>query len=257
MPRKYCVIANWKCNGTTAFVRDIVTNLYNDLVYDYSKLDMIVLPGMLHVNLAKARLVDHVMVGAQNVSANPDGAFTGEVSAEQLADYEIGWVLVGHNERRRHHNETQEIVNAKVKQARDANLGLIYCVGETLEEREAEQTVNVIEGQLNAVKEIMEEHGWENVIIGYEPIWAMNTGRVSSADQTQEAHEVIRSWLETNCSQHVAKETRILYAGPITETNTDNIIKLPDVDGFLMGSMSCKPAFRSIFEMVNNHVVRE
>ena len=145
MVRKYCVIANWKCNGTTAFVRDIVTNLFNDLQYDTSKLDLVVLPGMLHVNLAKARLADSIMVGTQNVSAHPVGAFTGEVSAEQLADYEIEWVLVGHSERRKLYDETQEIISAKVQQARAANLGLIYCVGETLEEREAEQTLTVIE----------------------------------------------------------------------------------------------------------------
>jgi triosephosphate isomerase len=94
------MIANWKCNGTTEFVRDIVPNLINDVEYDQSKMDFIVMPGMLHLNLVKARLQDHVMVGSQNVSANENGAFTGEVSATQLADYEISWVLIGHNERR-------------------------------------------------------------------------------------------------------------------------------------------------------------
>lgn len=104
--RKNLVVANWKCNGTTDFVRDIVTNLINDLEYDHSLLDMIVLPGMLHINLAKARINDYIMVGSQNVSQHPNGAFTGEVSAEQLCDYEIEWVLIGHNERRRHFGES-------------------------------------------------------------------------------------------------------------------------------------------------------
>jgi len=131
--RKYCIIANWKCNGTTDFVRDIVSNLINDLEYDTNKMDFIVLPGLLHVNLAKARIADHVMIGAQNVSCKPLGAFTGEVAAAQLADYEIEWVLIGSNERRRHFDETQEIINEKVNQARSANLGIIYCVGENLE----------------------------------------------------------------------------------------------------------------------------
>ena len=112
--RKYCVVANWKCNGTTDFVRDIVTNLINDLEYDVNKLDFVVLPGMLHINLAKARIADHVMIGAQNVSADGCGAFCGEVAAEQLADYEIEWVMIGHNERRRHFNEHQDIINKKV-----------------------------------------------------------------------------------------------------------------------------------------------
>lgn len=94
------MIANWKCHGTTDFVRDIVTNLVNDLEYKTDEMDFVVLPGMLHLNLAKARISDHVQVGSQNVSSFCNGAYTGEVSAEQLADYDVSWVLVGHNERR-------------------------------------------------------------------------------------------------------------------------------------------------------------
>ena len=183
-PRKYCVVANWKCNGTTDFVRDIVTNLINDLEYDTNKMEFVVLPGMLHINLAKARIADHVMIGAQNVNADGCGAFTGEVSAEQLADYEIEWVMIGHNERRRHFGETQEVINQKVQQAREQNLGVIYCVGESLQEREAEQTHEVISAQLEAIKETMDQTEWKKCIIVYEPIWALNTGKLASADQT-------------------------------------------------------------------------
>ena len=104
------MIANWKCNGTTDFVRDIVSNLINDLEYDTSVLDFIVLPGMLHINLAKARIDDKIMIGSQNVSMYPEGAYCGEVAAEQLADYEIEWVLIGHSERRRLCNENQDVI---------------------------------------------------------------------------------------------------------------------------------------------------
>ena len=110
-----------------------MTNLINELEYDPSILDLVVLPGMLHINLAKARLDDKIMIGSQNVCMYGQGAWSGEVSAEQLADYEIEWVLIGHSERRRLCNEDQDTINAKVIQARDANLGLIYCVGENLE----------------------------------------------------------------------------------------------------------------------------
>lgn len=130
------MIANWKCHGTTDFVRDIVTNLINDLDYDTSKMDFVVLPGMLHLNLAKARINDYVQVGSQNVSNFPNGSYTGEVSAQQLSEYEVDWILVGHNERRRLYGESQEVITQKVKQVRSQNIGLIYCVGETLEERE-------------------------------------------------------------------------------------------------------------------------
>ena len=177
--------------------------------------------------------------------------FTGEVSAEQLADYEIEWALIGHNERRRHFDETQEIVTAKLEQARSQDLGVIYCVGENLEEHESEQGEEVLFSQLQAVKEDLDKTAWKKVIIAYEPIWALNTGKIASLDQVQEAIMLIRDWLKKNCSDEIAQETRILYGGPVTETNTDNLIKLAGVDGFLIGSTSCKPAFRNIFDMVH------
>jgi len=109
--RKYCMVANWKCHGTCDFVRDIVMNLVNDLDYNTAQMDFVVLPGMLHLNLAKARINDYVQVGAQNVCHEGSGSKTGEVSAEQLADYEVDWILVGHSERRRLYNETQDMIN--------------------------------------------------------------------------------------------------------------------------------------------------
>ena len=142
-------------------------------------------------------------------------------------------------------------------QARNANLGLIYCVGENLEERENEQSLAVIHNQLNSIKEKLDETQWRKVIIAYEPIWALNTGKISSSDQTKEAIEMIRTWLKDNCSEEIARDTRILYAGPVTETNTENLIKLEGVDGFLVGSTSCKPVFRSIFDMVHAHALRD
>lgn len=136
-------------------------------------------------------------------------------------------------------------------------MGLIYCVGENLEQRENEESSEVIFSQLASIKEKLDETEWRKVIIAYEPIWALNTGKISSADQTQEAIEMIRQWLHDNCSEQIAKETKILYAGPVTETNTENLIKLQGVDGFLVGSTSCKPVFRSIFEMVHTQAQRD
>jgi len=153
--------------------------------------------------------------------------------------------------------ETQEIINQKVAQARAANIGIVYCVGETLEEREQEMSEDVIHEQLASIKECLDQTHWQNVIIAYEPIWAQNTGKISSADQTQEGLEIIRTWLKDNCGGDVSTKTRIIYAGPITETNTENIIKLPDVDGFLIGSTSTKPVFRNIFDLVVSHVERD
>ena len=116
---------------------------------------------------------------------------------------------------------------------------------------------DVICSQLESIKETMERSDWQKVIIAYEPIWALNTGKIASADQTQESVEMIRNWMAENCSEAIAKNTRILYGGPVTGQNCENLIKLQDVDGFLVGSTSCKPVFRSIFEMIHAQAVKD
>jgi triosephosphate isomerase len=133
--------------------------------------------------------------------------------------------------------------------ARDNSLGVVLCIGENLEQREKEQTNAVLDEQLKSTLESFNGN-WDNVVIAYEPIWAIGTGKIASADQTQEAHEFIRKWVKTNVSDKVADEIRIIYGGSVTETNCENLIKLADVDGFLVGSSSIKPGFRGIFETV-------
>lgn len=214
-----------------------------------------IMPGMLHLPLVQALLKDTIQVGAQNCSATGEGAFTGEVSCDHLQDYRIGHVMIGHNERRRQHNETQEIVNEKVKQAWDCNLNVVYCVGENSEEREAEKTEEVLNEQLSILKEI--EIDWSKTVIVYEPLWAMGTQVIASADQTQESCEMIRKWVAQNTNEEAADQVRIVYGGSVTETNAENFIKLADVDGFLVGSISTRPIFRTIFEMVNKQVENE
>ena len=130
---------------------------------------------------------------------------------------------------------------------REFNLGIVLCVGENLEEREDEQTYQVLSEQLTVAAEPLKGN-WSDVVIAYEPIWAIGTGKIASADQTQETHEMIRKWIKDNVGPKVAEETRIVYGGSVTETNCDNIIKLHDVDGFLMGTSSIKPSFRTVFE---------
>ena len=136
-------------------------------------------------------------------------------------------------------------------QARSQDIGVIYCVGENLEEYESEQGEEVLYRQLDAVKEELDKTGWKKVIIAYEPIWALNTGKIASGDQVEEAIMLIRRWLKKNYIEAISKETRILYSGPVTESNTEKNIELAGVDGFLIGSTSCKPVFRNIFDMVH------
>ena len=164
-------------------------------------------------------------VGAQNLSATKGGAYTGEVAAEHLIDYGIEWVLIGHSQRRTIFNETQEIIAQKIMRAREQNMGVILCLGENLEQREKEQTGEVLDQQLVSFATALNGN-WEHVVLAYEPIWAMATGRIASADQTQEAHEHIRNWIGKNVTSDLASSMRIIYAGSVTETNCENLIKL-------------------------------
>ena len=131
--------ANWKCNGTTAFVKEITTHLINELEFDPKKLDFLVLPSFLHLSLFQAIVDEKVKIGAQNCGANGEGAFTGEVAADHLKDYGVNWVLIGHSERRKLYGETQEVITKKLQEAEDCELGVLYCCGENAEQRENEQ----------------------------------------------------------------------------------------------------------------------
>lgn len=164
-------------------MKDIVTNLINDLEYDSAKLDIMVLPGFLHTSLVQAIVKPAVMIGAQNVSAHGEGAYTGEIAADHIKDYQIHHVLVGHSERRRLYGETQEVVNQKVLEAEDCHLGILYCIGETKEDREQEHQEQVLAEQLEVLKNANIDN-WGEVVLVYEPLWALNTGTIASADQT-------------------------------------------------------------------------
>ena len=216
-----------------------------------------IMPGMLHLPLVQALLKDGIKVGAQNCSATGEGAFTGEVSCDHLADYRIDTVLIGQNERRLKFNESQEVINEKLKQAWDCDLNMIYCVGENSEQREQEQTDEVLSEQLNALKDM--DINWSKVVIVYEPLWAMGTNNITiaSPDQTQESCEAIRKWVKDNVNEDASEKVRIVYGGSVTETNAETFIKLKDLDGFLVGSISTRPNFRTIFEMVNKQVESE
>lgn len=212
-----------------------------------------VLPGFLHLSLVQAIVNPGIMVGAQNCSAYQEGAYTGEVAADHIKDYQVHHVMIGHSERRRMHNETQDIIAQKVLQAEACDLGILYCLGETKEDREHERNEDVLTEQLEALKAANIQK-WANVVLVYEPLWAMNTGTIASADQTQEAAEFIRGWVRKNVGPMQANQVRIVYGGSVTETNADKQIELPDVDGFMIGSTSTKPIFRTIFDIVNGYV---
>lgn len=184
------------------------------------------------------------------MSKHDQGAYTGEMSADQLKDFDISLVIVGHSERRKVFKETDQDVAEKCAQAIKHGLRPVLCIGENLDERDEDLTADVVGRQLAAVKEKCED--WSNIIIVYEPIWTFKTGKVATPEQIQESHQVVRNWIKENISEERANTIQILYGGNITEKNCDDVIAMADVDGFLIGSTSIKKGFRFVVEQVSD-----
>jgi len=186
--------------------------------YFFIHVDVVVAPVYLHlVTVTFTKKNQAIEVAAQNCSAKGFGAFTGEVAAEQLRDINIGWVILGHSERRTLFGETDDVVALKVETALKHNLKVIFCFGETLSEREAGHTIQVVERQLNAVKGLITN--WNNVVLAYEPVWAIGTGKTATTEQVSEIHQWIREYLNKIGEQ--THGTRIIYGGSVTEKNCE------------------------------------
>jgi triosephosphate isomerase len=168
------------------------------------------------------------------------------LGVEQLKDANVGWVIVGHSERRVILKEDDDFVARKVQAAIAGGLNVILCIGESLEEREAGKTLEVVTRQLNAVADGLAPEHWSKVVIAYEPIWAIGTGKVATTEQAQEVHAAIRKWLRERISPEAADNIRVIYGGSVTDTNCRDLAKQNDVDGFLVGGASLKPAFIDI-----------
>ncbi|KAK7737802.1 triosephosphate isomerase [Cytospora paraplurivora] len=243
MARKFFVGGNWKMNGTKSSIKEIVNNL-NSAQLD-SNVETVVAPPALYLSLVRETLNKNIEVAAQNVYDKPNGAFTGEISVEQLKDNSINWAILGHSERRTILNESDEVVASKTKFATDGGISVIWCCGESLEERESGKTVDVVTKQLAALKAKI-GNDWSKIVVAYEPIWAIGTGKVATTEQAQEVHAAIRKWLRENVDEKAANETRILYGGSVSEKNSKELAKQADIDGFLVGGASLKPAFVDI-----------
>ncbi|GLD91812.1 hypothetical protein PINS_up000345 [Pythium insidiosum] len=245
--RKYVIGGNWKCNGTKQSVRELV-DVLNKVEIDTEQVEVIVSPPAIHIELAQQLLQKNIAVSAQNVSLTGFGAYTGEIAAEQLVDFGLKWTITGHSERRAYYGETDEIVAKKTKRALDLGLNVIFCIGETLEERQADKTLDVLKRQTQALASIISEKDWDRVVIAYEPVWAIGTGVVATPAQAQEAHKNLRHWIAGNVSADVAQKVRIIYGGSVKGDNCAELIALHDVDGFLVGGASLKPEFVTIIQ---------
>lgn len=184
----------------------------------------------------------NIKLAAQNCYPEPQGAFTGEVSPALLKDVGCQYVIIGHSERRQLFGESDELINRKARALADAGLGVIFCIGETLEEREAEQMFDVLRRQVRFGLKNLSAGQMQNVVVAYEPVWAIGTGKTASNEQAQEAHAFIRALLAEHYDAKIAGATRILYGGSVKPDNVDGLMAQPDVDGALVGGASLKAA---------------
>ncbi|CAN1167168.1 Triosephosphate isomerase, cytosolic [Linum perenne] len=246
MARKFFVGGNWKCNGTSEEVKKIVALLNGAEVPSEDVVEVVVSPPYVFLPVVKSELRPDFKVAAQNCWVRKGGAFTGEVSAEMLVNLDIPWVILGHSERRALLNESDEFVGDKVAYALAQGLKVIACIGETLEQRESGSTMAVVSAQTKAIAEKIKS--WDNVVLAYEPVWAIGTGKVASPAQAQEVHAELRKWLKDNVSAEVAQSTRIIYGGSVNGGNCKELAGQTDVDGFLVGGASLKAEFIDIIK---------
>ncbi|KAJ5279639.1 hypothetical protein N7478_005011 [Penicillium angulare] len=244
MARQFFVGGNFKMNGVKESITAIVNNL-NAAKLD-SNTEVVISPPALYLTLTRELANEKIGVAAQNVFDKPNGAFTGEISVEQLQDNKINWAVIGHSERRVILKETDEFVARKTKAAIEGGVSVILCIGETLEEREGNKTIEVVTRQLNAAAKELSKEQWAKVVIAYEPVWAIGTGKVATTEQAQEVHAAIRKWLGESIGAEAQAGVRIIYGGSVSEKNCRELATQPDVDGFLVGGASLKPAFVDI-----------
>ncbi len=241
--RKHIVAGNWKMNCTFTEADELIDSIMGALEKEELARDtqLIVCPPFPYLEMATDYANDsYFMVGAQNVSDQEKGAYTGEVSAEMLESMEIDYCIVGHSERRAYYGETDQTVAAKVDKLLAHGLKPIVCVGEVLEEREAGKQLEVVKTQVEKGLFHLSAEQMKEVVIAYEPVWAIGTGKTATPEQAQEIHAHIRGLLSAKYGKELADEISILYGGSCKPSNAKELFACPDIDGGLIGGASLK-----------------
>ena len=235
--RQPMVAGNWKMNGSSESNKLLIDGIKQGLG-EVKKAQVVVCPPSVYMGQVKD-LVDgtDIMLGVQNVSEQVSGAYTGEISVSMIGDFNCNYAILGHSERRSLYGETDELVAKKFAAVKEAHLVPIFCVGELLEEREANQTEDVVARQIDAVIDLVGISGFKDVVIAYEPVWAIGTGKTASPQQAQDVHAFIRQRLAKHDAE-IAQQTRILYGGSVKPSNAKEIFNMPDIDGGLIGGAS-------------------
>lgn len=251
MYRRPIFVANWKMNkgpsDTESFVKSFLSKLTGRQTSDI----VIAAPFIALPTLSEAlRDARGVEMAAQNCSQFDDGAYTGEISVKMLREILVRHVIIGHSERRSIFGETNAVINAKMKKAREAGLKLIFCIGETLEERNAGQLESILRSQITEGLEGITPSDMEDTVVAYEPVWAIGTGVTATAEQAQEAHAFVRSVISDLYGPEVAGKLRIQYGGSVKPNNAAELMACPDIDGALIGGASLDA--QSFVDIISN-----
>jgi triosephosphate isomerase len=250
--RKLIIAGNWKMNKTVAEALDLVGDLKIDLA-NIKEVDIVVCPPYTALSeVSKAVLDSNLRLGAQNMSENNVGAYTGEIATVMLKEFSVRYVILGHSERRQYQKESDELISKKAQAAHAASLKPIVCVGETLAEREASHTEKVLEKQVRGSLAGITKDQIAETIIAYEPVWAIGTGKTATTAQAQETHAFIRGLLTKMYDEAAARRVRIQYGGSVKPANARELMSQPDVDGALVGGASLEP--RSFSDIIKNSI---
>jgi len=239
--RKKIVAGNWKMNKTASEAKELMMHL-NTFIQTHSKnCEVVIAPPYLYLSKASEIFsLKKVKISAQNMSEQIEGAFTGEISAKMLKSMDVDYVILGHSERRQYHAENDENLAIKIKIALEYGLIPMYCCGELLEDRESGNEFKINKKQIETALFGLSADEISKIVIAYEPVWAIGTGKTASPDQAQEMHKYIRSIIAEKYSQEVADIIPILYGGSVNAGNSKEIFSKPDVDGGLIGGASLK-----------------
>ncbi|MBI5773475.1 MAG: triose-phosphate isomerase [Verrucomicrobia bacterium] len=251
--RKLLIAGNWKMNKTVAEALDLVRGLQIEVGL-VKEVDIVICPPFTALSEVSKAVLDSksIRLGAQDLSQHNFGAYTGEVCAGMLKEFSVRYVVLGHSERRQFQKETDALINAKAKTALAASLKPIICVGETLAEREANITEKIVDTQVTGCLAGLTKEQMDEVVIAYEPVWAIGTGKTATSAQAQEVHAFIRQRVAALFDETVAKRARILYGGSVKPSNTRELMSQPDVDGALVGGASLE--IRSFSDIVKNSI---
>jgi len=247
--RKQIVAGNWKMNNDLAETEVFLADLKKQVVPE--QVEVMIAPSFTNLNHAFKSLREHpVEVIAQNMHHSQNGAFTGEVSAAMLKSVGVNTVILGHSERREYFYEDNSTLAEKVNTAHESEMRVIFCVGESLEDRKNGTYFDFVKKQLSEGLFHVSQESWKDIVIAYEPIWAIGTGETASPDQVQEMHQYIRTTIAENYSKDIADQVSILYGGSVKPDNAKEIFGQSDVDGGLIGGASLK--VESFMEIVNS-----